>query len=89
MIDRHKKLAQMHGKMADCLDTDRTVAQCREEMMDSCSSNFAGHCPMMDMGRMGGAGHGMMYGSYMDWMMSPDSDSIPTAPKFPTPKDAP
>jgi len=89
MSDRHKKLAQMHVKMAECLESDRPATQCRDEMMESCSNNFAGYCPMMDMGRMGGPGHGRMYGSYMDWMMSPDSDSNPTAPKTPSAKDAP
>lgn len=89
MSERHKKLAQMHSKMAACLDSARTAVQCRQEMMDSCSANFAGYCPMKDMGRMGGPGHGMMYGSYMDWMMSPDSDSTPTPPRIPSAKDAP
>ncbi len=89
MSERHKKLAQMHSKMATCLDSAKTTAQCRQEMMDSCSSNFAGYCPMMNMRHMGGPGHGMMYGTYMDWMMSPESDSHPTPPKIPSTKDNP
>jgi hypothetical protein len=74
MSERHKKLAEMHTKMATCLESDKTPAACRQEMIDSCSSDFAGRCPMMGMGKRGGKGKGMMNGSYMDWMISPEPD---------------
>ena len=76
----HKKMADMHSKMAACLESDKAPSQCRQEMLDTCSANFGGSCPMMGTGMMGkgkmggGKGMGMMGdGSCMDWMMNPDS----------------
>ncbi len=75
MTERHKKMADMHTKMAACLESEKAPAVCRQEMIDSCSSNFGGNCPMMGMGKRGGRGKGMMKESYLDWMLSPESDS--------------
>lgn len=75
MAERHKKLAEMHTKMATCLESDKAPTACRQEMIDSCSNDFAGSCPMMGMGKKGGKGKGMMNGSYMDWMINPESDT--------------
>src|SRR5687768_11919705 len=54
MSERHIKLSEMHTKMASCLESDKTFAVCRQEMIDSCSKNFSGKCPLMDVGKMGG-----------------------------------
>lgn len=74
MNERHKKMADMHTKMAACLESEKPLAVCRQEMIDSCSSNLGANCPMMGVGKQGGRGKGLMNGSCMDWMMSPDSD---------------
>jgi hypothetical protein len=79
MTERHKKMADMHTKMAACLESEKAPAVCRQEMIDTCSSDFGGSCPMMGMGKRGGRGKGMMNGSCMDWMISPESDTT-TAP---------
>lgn len=75
MGEVHRKMADMHSKMAACLESDKAPSQCRQEMLDACSANFGGNCPMMGKGKMGGGkGMGMMgNGSCMDWLMNPDS----------------
>ena len=75
MTERHKKLAEMHAKMATCLESDKAPTACRQEMIDSCSNDFAGSCPMMGMGKKSGKGKGMMNGSCMNWMINPESDT--------------
>jgi K+-sensing histidine kinase KdpD len=82
MSEMHKKMADIHAKMAACLASDKAPSQCRQEMLDACSTNFGGSCPMM--GKMGsGQGMGMMgNGSCMDSMMNPNSAS----PAMATPK---
>jgi len=87
MGERHVKMAAMHTKMAACLESSKLLSECRQEMLDSCSSNFGGQCPMMGKGPMGGGlmggkGKGMMNGSWMDWMMNPAPDDA--APAKPT-----
>ncbi len=77
MTERHKKMADMHTKMAACLESEKAPAVCRQEMIDACSSDFGGNCPMM--GKRGGRGKGMMNGSCIDWMMNPESETT-TAP---------
>ncbi len=84
MTERHKKMADMHTKMAACLQSEKAPAVCRQEMIDSCSSDFGGDCPMMGMGKRSGKGKGMMNGSCMDWMMSPESATT-EAPAKPQP----
>lgn len=84
--ERHKKIAEMHTKMASCIVSDKSPAACRQEMVDSCSTNFGGTCPMMGRENMGPGGHGkgMMNGTCMDWMISPESEA--TAPAATQPK---
>ncbi|MCX6123854.1 MAG: hypothetical protein NTV34_03785 [Proteobacteria bacterium] len=86
LTERHKKMADMHTKMAACLESEKAPAVCRQEMIDTCSSDFGGSFPMMGkgMGKRGGRGKGMMNGSCMDWMMSPESNTT-TAPVKPQP----
>ncbi len=79
MSQRHKKMADMHTKMAACIESEKAPAVCRQEMIDSCSSDFGGNCPIMSSGKRGGRGKGLMNGSCMDWMMSPERDT-PAAP---------
>lgn len=83
MGERHKKMAEMHSKMAACLESDKPFAQCRQEMTDTCATNFNGNCPMIGRGKMGGRGKGMMNGggNCWDWMMNPDADAAPKAAK--------
>ena len=88
MSERNKKAAEMHTKMAECIEAGNAPAICRQDMIDACSNSFSGHCPMSEAGRMGGPGRGMMSESYMDWMMSPDSDNDALSPKSPSAKDA-
>jgi hypothetical protein len=78
LSERHKTIAEMHSKMAACLESERPIDQCRQEMTDSCSNSFDGTCPMMGQGNMRGRGKGMMgHGNYWDWMMNPNDDSAP------------
>lgn len=79
MVEIHKKMADMHTKMVTCLESDKAPSLCRQEMLDTCSANFSGECPMIGKGkRRGGRGAGMMgNGCYMDWMMNPDSAGSP------------
>lgn len=84
MSEMHKKMADLHTKLATCLESDKAPSQCRQEMLDTCSTNFGGSCPMMGKGKMGGGrGMGMMgNGSCMDWMMNPElAAPVPATPK--------
>lgn len=80
MAANHRKAAEMHAKMAACLaSADKTIEQCRSEMVATCSSSFGGNCPMgSGAGMMRGSGRGMMNGSgesCMSWFYSPGSES--------------
>jgi hypothetical protein len=58
-----QKMAEMHTKMAACLESDKSMSDCQGEMMKSCK-NMMGKsgCPMMgEMGHM----KGMMQGQTM------------------------
>ena len=60
-----QQMAAVHQKMADCLKSDRPMADCRAEMANSCKQMVgASGCPMMGSGT-GGMGPGMMGGSGM------------------------
>lgn len=54
-----QKMAEMHTKMAECLNSDKPMSDCKKEMMDNCKSMGKDGCPMMghmmDMKK-----HGMM-----------------------------
>ena len=58
--EQRKKMAAVHQKMADCLKSDKPIAECKSEMMKSCREEMMsqGGCPMM--GKMGGHMGGMM-----------------------------
>jgi hypothetical protein len=60
-------MAVIHEKMAACLRSDRPIADCRAEMLNTCQETMgATGCPMMGPG--GHMGTGMM-GS--GWVMGP------------------
>ena len=52
--EMREKMASMHDQMAACLRTDKSLAECRKEMMKACKGAGRPACPMMDMG--GGTG---------------------------------
>lgn len=47
-----QKMADVHTKMAQCLNSDKPLSDCRKEMMDSCQGMGKDGCPMMGMGHM-------------------------------------
>jgi hypothetical protein len=59
---QRKEMASVHRKMADCLDSNRSFAECRTEMQSSCVQLMGQNgCPMM-MGGGGMMGRGGMMG---------------------------
>jgi len=60
-----QQMAAVHQKMADCLRSDRPIAECKAEMKKSCHEMMGERgCPMM--GASGGEmGPGMMGGGMM------------------------
>jgi len=56
---QRKEMASVHRKMADCLDSNRSFAECRTEMQSNCTQMMGQTgCPMMGMGMGGGMMHG-------------------------------
>lgn len=56
--EERTQMATMHTKMAECLGTEKPMADCHKEMMDSCPMAKEGKCPMMAMGHGPGHAHG-------------------------------
>jgi hypothetical protein len=52
-----EKMATLHEQMAACLRSDKSLAECRTQMMKGCRDLGSQTCPMMGMG--GGMGMGM------------------------------
>ena len=78
-----QQMATVHQKMADCLRSERPFAECRSEMMKSCTEMAgASGCPMMGSGP-GGMGPGMMGQGH--GMMGP-TKTAPTPPDEPPKK---
>lgn len=48
--EQRKQMADMHTKAAACLNSNKSMQECREEMMKNCPMVKDGHCPMMGMG---------------------------------------
>jgi hypothetical protein len=72
--EARQHMADVHQKMADCLRSERPLAECRTEMMSSCQEMMGeGGCPMMGHGA-GGMGPGMKGGGMM-------SHTAPKTPK--------
>lgn len=52
--EMREKMAAIHERMAVCLRSDRTFAECREQMQQNCSDTMGERaCPMMGMGMHG------------------------------------
>jgi hypothetical protein len=52
-----EKMATLHEQMAACLRSDKSFAECRTEMMQSCQGTVGAQgCRMMGMGRGMGRG---------------------------------
>ena len=63
---QREKMAQIHERMASCLRSDRSFAECRQEMMRACHAELGtGGCRMMQGGRPWGRLGGMMRGGGM------------------------
>lgn len=52
--ETREQMAQMHGKMAECLRSDKDVKTCHDEMRSSCEKLGPESC--MKMGHHGGRG---------------------------------
>jgi hypothetical protein len=46
------KMAEMHAQAAECLNSDKSFDECRQQMMDNCPMADDGGCPMMGMHKM-------------------------------------
>jgi hypothetical protein len=74
--EQRRTMAEIHRKMADCLDSARPIAECRAEMQASCQSRMGSQgCPMA--GWAGGGRHGRMGPG------GPMMPGAPAAPKAP------
>jgi hypothetical protein len=84
--EQRQQMADIHQKMADCLRSDRPIAECRKEMATACHDTLgATACPMMGQGA-GGMGPGMMgggkgHGHMMQGQPAPTTPAPPEAPK--------
>jgi len=80
--EQRQKMADIHQKMAECLRSDRPIADCRSEMAAGCHDVLgAGACPMMGKGP-GGMGPGMGMGSG-GMMHGPPPSTTPAPPEPP------
>jgi len=53
--DTREKMAVLHEQMAACLRSDKSIADCRDEMRKNCQTTVGAQgCPMMGMGHRGG-----------------------------------
>lgn len=64
--DQRQKLAAAHRQMADCLESERSWAECHAAMHASCQAQMGGQgCPMMGGGMGPGPHRGMGMGRGM------------------------
>lgn len=68
MIEQHAKIAELHTQMAACLKSDKAPADCRTEMIATCSNSLGDRCPMLGGNKKAGRGRGRMGGNCGDWM---------------------
>lgn len=72
MADHHKKMAELHSQMAACLQSNKPVAQCHQELRGNFRALGGDRCPFFDGKGMTGRGRGMMgHQECFDWMMTP------------------
>lgn len=71
--EARQQMAAVHQKMAECLRSDRPMAECKAEMMKSCHEMMGERgCPMMGASG-GGMGPGMMGGGMMKGEPAPET----------------
>lgn len=71
--EARQQMAAVHQQMADCLKSDRPIAECRAEMTKSCQEMMGERgCPMMGAGGAG-MGPGMMGGGMMKSGPTPET----------------
>ena len=71
--EARQQMAAVHQKMAECLRSDRAIAECRAEMMKSCHAMMGERgCPMMGS-TDGGMGPGMMGPGMMQGGPAPEA----------------
>jgi hypothetical protein len=71
--EARQQMASVHQKMAECLRSDRPIAECRAEMLKSCHEMMGERgCPMMGS-TGGGMGPGMMGGGMMQGGPAPEA----------------
>jgi hypothetical protein len=52
--EMREKMATLHEQMATCLRSDKSISDCRSQMMKSCQETMGDQaCPMMGHGMMG------------------------------------
>ncbi len=47
--ETRRQMADMHQKMAECLKSDKSLSECRDNMMANCPMMKDGQCPMKGM----------------------------------------
>lgn len=73
-----EQMATLHEQMAACLRSDKSMSECRTEMMRSCQSMMGSQGCSTAMGMGMGMGGGMMgrgWGMHGHMMSAPPSDS--------------
>jgi hypothetical protein len=59
--EMREKMATLHEHMAACLRSDKSVTECRTQMLQNCKETMGNqNCPMMGMGGNMGMGRGHM-----------------------------
>ena len=56
--EMREKMASLHEQMAACLRSEKSLAECRTQMMQGCRDLGSQTCPMMGMGGGMSMGHG-------------------------------
>lgn len=54
--EQRKQMAEMHTKVAACLNSNKSMQECRDEMMANCPGGAGMHGGGMYKGKMPGAG---------------------------------
>jgi hypothetical protein len=70
-----EQMATLHEQMAACLRSDKSMSECRTEMMSSCQGLMGSQGCRTAMGIGMGMGGGMMGSGYGHMMSNPPSNS--------------
>lgn len=80
--EMREQMATLHEQMAACLRSDKSMSECRSQMISSCQSMMGGQGCRMAMGMGMGMGGGMMGGGQrMHGRMMSSSPSASGTPK--------